>query len=419
MMKIVKRILVMAGKSDDSCPFDDISNDCNAEIIRVNSANEVIKYTARHEFAAVIIDTPLLPGEICRVLASIRGSEKTKELPVIIISDSRSAPDLIEEENDTLMLDYIVKPVKSCILAGKIRTYLCLYEHKKNLEYEKEKSQMFKQALRQLETKSRKLKTKSEESDKLITSFFANLSHEIRTPMNAIIGFSNLLADDSLPAKDRLEFISYINRSSLELLNLIDNIIDISKIEAGQLNIKKEPVKVNEVLKELYHSFKAQLDKKEPGAIVLVYNNLNNREDIIIHNDECRLRQVMQNLLNNALKFTKKGLIEFGFGLSSEKKIIFYVKDTGIGIPEDKLQKIFNRFERVDNEYYTNIPGTGLGLFVVKKMVELMGGKIWVESELGEGSVFYLELEYKKSGADKRKSISQPGTHSVKTSPRI
>ncbi len=407
----------MTGKSDDSCPFDDISNDCNAEIIRVNSTDEVIKYTARHEFAAVIIDAPLPPDEICRILASIRGSEKTKALPVILISDSRSAQDLIEEEYDTLMIDYIVKPVKSCILAGKIRTYLCLYEHKKNLEYEKEKSKMFKQALSQLETKSRKLKTKSEESDKLITSFFANLSHEIRTPMNAIIGFSNLLADDSLHARDRLEYISYINRSSLELLNLIDNIIDISKIEAGQLKIKKEPVKVNEVLKELYYNFKAQLDKKEPGAIELIYSN--DKEEIIIHNDECRLRQVMQNLLNNAMKFTGQGVIEFGFNLTADKKILFYIKDTGIGIPEDKLQKIFDRFERVDNEYYTNIPGTGLGLFVVKKMIELMGGRIWVESEPDKGSVFYFELDYEKAGADKLITVKQPGVRSIKTSPHF
>jgi signal transduction histidine kinase len=408
MMKIVKRILVMAGKSTDSCPFDDISNDCNAKIVRVNSADDIIKYAARHEFAAVIIDAPLPPDEICKVLTSMRGSEKTKTLPVILISDSRSAQDLIEEENDTLMVDYIVKPVKSCILANKIRTCLCLYEHKKNLEYEKEKSQMFKQALRELETKSMKLKTKSEESDKLITSFFANLSHEIRTPMNSIIGFSNLLADDSLQARDRLEFISYINQSSLELLNLIDNIIDISRIEAGKLNIKKEPVKVNEVLKELYYNFKAKLDRKKPGMIELAYNNLNNKDSIIIHNDGFRLRQVMQNLLNNALKFTKKGLIEFGYGLSAEQKIVFYVMDTGIGIPENKIQKIFDRFERVDNEYYTNIPGTGLGLFVVKKMVELMGGKIWAESEPDKGTVFYLELEYEKAGADKQKSVSQP-----------
>jgi K+-sensing histidine kinase KdpD len=406
MMKIVKRILVMAGKSADSCPFDDISNDCNAEIIRVKSADEAIKYTTRHEFAAVIIDIPLPPDEICRFLASIRGSEKTKALPVILISDSQSAQDLIEEENDTLMVDYIVKPVKSCILASKIRTYLCLYEHRKNLEYEKEKSQMFKHALKQLESKSRKLKTKSEESDKLITSFFANLSHEIRTPMNAIIGFSNLLADDSLPVRDRLEYISYINRSSLELLNLIDNIIDISRIEIGNLNIKKEPVKVNEVLKELYHSLKAQLDKKEPDAIVLIYNN--DKEEIIIQNDECRLRQVMQNLLNNALKFTRQGFIEFGYSLGEEHKIVFYVRDTGIGIPENKLQKIFNRFERVDNEYYTNIPGTGLGLFVVQKLVELMGGKIWVQSEINKGSVFYFELEYEKAEAGKLKSVKQP-----------
>jgi signal transduction histidine kinase len=406
MMKIVKRILVMTGKSDDSCPFDDISNDCNAEIIRVNSTDEVIKYTARHEFAAVIIDTPLQTDEFCSTLASIRGSEKTRALPVILISDSRSVQNLIEDGNDTPMVDYIVKPVKSCILAGKIRTYLCLYEHRKNLEIEKEKHQMFKEALRQLETKSRKLKTKSEESDKLITSFFANLSHEIRTPMNAIIGFSNLLADDSLPVRDKLEYISYINRSSLELLNLIDNIIDISKIEAGQLNIKREPVKVNEVLKEMYHNFKVQLDKKEPGAIALVYNN--DKKEIIIYNDECRLRQVMQNLLNNALKFTRQGFIEFGYSLSEEQKIMFYVRDTGIGIPESKIHKIFDRFERVDNEYYTNIPGTGLGLFVVKKLVELMGGKIWVESELDTGSVFYFELEYEMAGADKLKSVRQP-----------
>jgi K+-sensing histidine kinase KdpD len=414
MMKIVKKVLIITNKSGDSFAFDDISNNCSAEIILVNSIDEALNATAEHDFAAAVTDTQLSADECCKILKLIRQSERTKSLPVIFLTDNEPGENYPAADSDPVMVDYLIKPVKLCILASKIKTYICLYENKKRLEYEKEKCQLFKEALKQLEIKSRTLKTKSEESDKLISSFFANLSHEIRTPMNAIIGFTNLLADDTLPVKDKLEYISYINRSSIELLNLIDNIIDISRIEASQLKIKKEPVPVRDILMELYLTFKAEINKKEPGLIELVYANINDKEDIIIKNDECRLRKVMQNLLNNALKFTCSGLIEFGYKFNEENKILFYVKDTGMGIPEDKLQKIFSRFERVDNEYYTNIPGTGLGLYIVKKMVELMEGKIWVESELNIGSVFYFELHYDKADSDDLKSLKEQGVHPIK-----
>ena len=413
MMKILKKILVVTEKSDDSFASDYLSNDCNAEIIRVNSIDEALNVTSGQDFAVAVIDIQLPEAECSKFLKLIRGSENAESLPVIFLTDSLSVQNYSIENSDTGMVDYLIKPVKSGILASKINTYICLYEHRKRLEYEKEKCKLFKEALKQLEKKHRKIKTESEETDKLITSFFANLSHEIRTPMNAIIGFSNLLADETLPAKDRLEYISYINNSSLQLLNLIDNIIDISKIEAGQIKIKKEPVPVTDMLMELYQTFKEEINKKELDKIELVYANINDKEEIVIRNDECRLRQVLQKLLNNALKFTASGYIEFGCKFSNKNKILFYVKDTGMGIPEDKLEKIFNRFERVDNEYYTNIPGTGLGLFIVRKMVELLGGEIRVESTLNKGSLFYFELQYEKARIDNLKYIKHSGIPSI------
>lgn len=240
------------------------------------------------------------------------------------------------------------------------------------------------------ETKLQLAKEKAEELDKLKTSFLANLSHEIRTPMNAIIGFSNMLADTGLSVNDRKEYIALIKNSGINLMNLINDIIDISKIEAGQLELERSDLQLSDLLNEILAIFNREKIEKEKQLIEIILE-LPPKEIDIFNTDMVRLKQIFVNLLGNALKFTDKGYIKFGYQLE-ENSVKFFVSDTGIGIPQDKQNLIFDRFQQVDNSYTREYGGTGLGLTISRKLVEMMGGYIFLESETGKGSTFFFTL---------------------------
>lgn len=248
---------------------------------------------------------------------------------------------------------------------------------------------------RQAEDRLREAKEKAEESDRLKTAFLANMSHEIRTPMNGIIGFSNLLRNPDLTDAERNEFLNHITSCGNTLLTLIDDIIDISKIEAGQIKIRITESNINNILDELYDSFEAS--KQKDGKLNVKLYKKTGLEDSksIILTDPFRLRQIISNLIGNAMKFTMEGFIQFGYILDENDNLVFYVKDTGIGIPKDKQQIIFERFGQVlDTNFFINQKGTGLGLAISNNLVKLLGGKMWVESKPGEGSTFYFTLPY-------------------------
>ncbi|MBI5541924.1 MAG: response regulator [Bacteroidia bacterium] len=237
-------------------------------------------------------------------------------------------------------------------------------------------------------------KEKAEESDRLKSAFLANMSHEVRTPLNVIIGFSDLLRDHTLSQELRDEYIDMVTSNSRNLLELINDIIDISKIEAGQLRVSESACNLNQTLRQLYNWInKDKIEKNKNGLDVVVSTPLIDSDSFILI-DEGRLKQIFVNLLTNALKFTNKGKIEFGY-IVREKDLKFYVKDTGIGINKANLALIFERFKQADEGTARKYGGTGLGLAITKAITELMGGAIWVESEPDKGSIFYFSLPYK------------------------
>ncbi|MCB2219364.1 MAG: tetratricopeptide repeat protein [Bacteroidetes bacterium] len=239
-------------------------------------------------------------------------------------------------------------------------------------------------------------KIKAEESDKLKTAFLANMSHEIRTPMNSIVGFSNLLNDRELGVAKREEYLSHIMQSSHLLLNLIEDIIDISKIEAGQLNFNIQTFKLNDVTRDIFTSFKeTHTHKNLEFKLTLPPNS----EQVTCKTDPLRFKQVISNLLSNAIKFTEKGFVELGYSIKESHRkptLEFFVKDSGIGIPKDKHELIFERFRQVDDSRTRTYGGTGLGLSISKRLIELIGGTIWVESKPEKGSIFYFTMPYIK-----------------------
>ena len=237
---------------------------------------------------------------------------------------------------------------------------------------------------------------KAQTSDKLKSSFLANMSHEIRTPMNSIIGFSNLLASDEVAETQKKDFINYIRSSGEMLLNLIDDIIDVAKIEAGELKINKKEMNVSDLFSELFKTFDEIKNKSGKGNINLIMKK-DAEHDLSFKTDPFRLRQIMTNLIGNAIKFTEKGSVEFGYRLKNEKKIEFFIKDTGVGLTKEELGIVFERFKRTYHSEEQNIVGSGLGLTISKNLVELMGGEMWLDSKSGSGTTFYFTLPYIKT----------------------
>ena len=238
--------------------------------------------------------------------------------------------------------------------------------------------------------------SKAQTADQLKSSFLANMSHEIRTPMNSIIGFSNLLGSEEVPEDQKKEFVHYIQTSGEILLNLVDDIIDIAKIEAGELKITKRECSLNGLFFELHDTFSEIRTRLGKSALKLIASSDTDNPNLVFKTDPFRLRQILSNLIGNAIKFTDDGYVEFGYKVVSEKQIEFFVKDTGVGLTREELDLIFERFKRSPDSDERNIKGTGLGLTIAKNLVELLGGAMWVESSPGNGTIFYFTLPYLK-----------------------
>lgn len=256
------------------------------------------------------------------------------------------------------------------------------------------------------------LKERAEESDRLKSAFLANMSHEIRTPMNAICGFSSLMLDKTLPEDQRSEFAEVISANSQQLLGIINDIIDISKIESGQITLSSIKFSVNDMLDELEVMFSSMA--KMRSINFFCHKELPHLQSVIV-SDELKIKQILNNVISNAIKFTKEGHVEVGYSLN-DGFLVFYVKDTGIGIPEDKHELIFERFQQVEDTTSDSRKGTGLGLPISKAFVEMLGGNIWFTSDFGQGSTFYFSIPYspveiiqKEKSTNSSVSYSWPG----------
>jgi len=231
-------------------------------------------------------------------------------------------------------------------------------------------------------------KEKAEENDRLKSAFLANMSHEIRTPMNGILGFAELLKEPGLTGDQQQKYLNVIEKSGLRMLSIINDIIDIAKIESGQMSMNWQQTDVNELLEYICAFFKPDLESK---CLKLVFHNKLPDSEARIITDRDKLLAVFTNLVKNAIKFTDFGSVELGYHQKGDG-LEFYVKDTGMGIPENRLQAIFERFVQADIDDNMARQGAGLGLSITKAYIEMMGGRIWAESTEGKGSVFYFHL---------------------------
>ncbi|MFA9372452.1 MAG: cache domain-containing protein [Labilibaculum antarcticum] len=237
-------------------------------------------------------------------------------------------------------------------------------------------------------------KNKAEESDKLKSAFLTNMSHEIRTPMNHILGFTEIITSQQINENERQEYGALIKQSGDSLLQLINDIIDLSKIECRQINLALCHTPVNILLSELYEKFYALKNKNNKAHLILRIQKALSDEDSIIYTDPRRLEQLLSNIVDNAIKFTKEGFVEIGYHLIDQNKIEFFVKDTGIGISNQSIDHIFKSFRQMDGSDTRQYSGTGLGLTISNRLAEILGGNIRVESEENVGTCFFITLPY-------------------------
>ncbi|MCK5135689.1 MAG: response regulator [Bacteroidales bacterium] len=309
------------------------------------------------------------PADYDSLIEKLMSSKQMKNFEVKMISD-RAAKKWV-------ILNAVIK---DDIMSGMI---LDISDRKKTEEKEK-----------RYQEELRKAKEKAEESDRLKSTFLSNMSHEIRTPMNAITGFSSLLSSIALTPERKAEFVERISKNCYQLLDLIKNILDLAKLEADQMVINEKVCPVNELMKDIYAKFSSELSRINKDHIKFKLISSGKDDDLNIITDPSRISQVLNKLIDNGLKFTEKGSVEFGYSIQ-QKNIEFYVKDTGMGLSEEQKEYVFERFRKAEDTKTKLYGGAGLGLSICKKLVELMGGRIWVQSEQHKGSHFYFTIPLK------------------------
>ncbi|KAB1154985.1 response regulator [Flavobacterium luteum] len=246
-------------------------------------------------------------------------------------------------------------------------------------------------------------KQKAEESDKLKSSFLANVSHEIRTPMNAIIGFSDLLNDSTLSKNDKSEYLQIIRNSGSNLVSIIEDLLEMSKIDANQISPKLVGFDLNKCLHDLYDTIKVTIPAEKNIDFYVIDNPNPITKNIL--SDEVKLKQIITNLITNAIKYTNNGKVGFGYVVHEKEKFLeITVRDSGIGIDKKNVSVIFDRFRRIEDDFSVELSGLGLGLAICKAYVEMLGGTIQVESTVGEGStfIFSIPLKYDKNNLPKK-----------------
>jgi len=357
----------------------------------------------------IITDWEMPEMDGIEAIKTLKSIEVTKDIPIIMCTGIMTTSENLKMALDCGAIDFIRKPIDRFELQARVYSILkltdsyhiikdqniILEQQKEEIQAQRDELQIHQTGLERLVEERtidlRIAKEKAEESDRLKSAFLANISHEIRTPLNAIVGFSSLLIDKDIDENVKKEFVDTIIQSSNTLIQIIEEIIDISKIETGQLNIEKKTCDLKKLFEKLsskYSKRKQQLFKQNIQLLQVISPM---DSGLLILTDPYRLEQILSHLLDNAMKFTELGSIHFGY-VREDSNVKFFVKDSGIGLTEKQKDQLFTRFTKAtisDERFYQ---GVGLGLSICKGLVERLGGKIWVESEVNVGSAFYFTI---------------------------
>jgi signal transduction histidine kinase/HPt (histidine-containing phosphotransfer) domain-containing protein len=427
----IVKILLVDDRAENLFALEVILSNEHYLCVEAHSGEEALKILHReHGVALILMDVQMPKMDGFETVELIRQIERLKHIPIIFLTASMDAPVNIFKGYQSGAVDYMVKPLSPEILKAKVAVFVDLYKktnelliQKKQmttlnsdvvyqrkiaseLQEAKEVAEVAKFVAEEAKNKAEIATLIAENAVKAKQQFLSNMSHEIRTPMNAIIGFTKVMLKTDLTAKQK-EYLTAIKMSGDSLIVLINDILDLAKVDAGKMTFERTPFKMALSLSAMIHLFEIKIQEKN---LELVREYDSNIPSVLV-GDPVRLHQIILNLVSNAVKFTSKGKITVSVRLLSEddeKAILeFAVSDTGIGIPNEKLGKIFENFQQASSNTSRIYGGTGLGLAIAKQLVESQGGSITVKSKPEEGSTFSFILPFLKTKAETELKIEE------------
>ncbi len=398
-MDVSKKILIIDDNEANLFSLKKILEKAELQIHTALSGIDGLRLACKNRYSLILLDIQMPVMDGFETLEKLRETELNTYTPVILISAIFTEDQYKIRGIKTGAVDFIPKPVNPEIIRAKVKVFITLEDQKYQLEdlvneLEK-KNKLLKSEIKKrkkIENDLRIAKQNAERISDMKSKFLSNMSHEIRTPVNSILGFANLISNPQISEQDKERYVRYVSNSSQNLLFLINEILDHSRIEAGELKITYSNIDLDDLITELFESFtqiKKQMGKDNLKLIV------ETQDDAVRYckSDLQRIRQVLINFLSNAVKYTEKGEIRFGYQAVKDK-VRFYVRDTGLGIDKTSLESIFSRFTRIENEDNLSSQGTGLGLSIASRIIDLLDGDIGCSSELNVGSEFFFTIPF-------------------------
>lgn len=382
------KVLAVDDRKENLFALSNLLKDCSADLYTANSGAKALELMLEHDFALAILDIQMPEMDGFELAELMRGAEKTKAVPIIFVTAATDRTGFAFRGYEKGAVDFLVKPIDSMVLSSKVRVFIELDEQKRLLQEAKESA---------------------EDANRLKSSFLANMSHEIRTPLGAMIGFAELLEDGNISGEEKSKYSKIIRKNGQALLRLIDDVLDLSKVEAGRLEV--ELISFSPV--ELFREILSLLQRTAEQKGITLKMDVDSSIPESLTSDPTRLRQILMNIIGNAIKFTAQGEVLFHAEMleSTQPPLLrITVRDTGLGIDEATAAKLFQPFIQADNSTTRKFGGTGLGLVLSKRLAQRLGGDVrLIQSTSGQGSTFEVLVEaVPLKGTGTLKKVSKP-----------